>query len=95
MENARKWGPGSKGPLAALIRARRSLTRDAGAPCNFSPEVERIVVPSRLLLPTEEFTMRSLPGVEILDSGLVMVSVAECLTPDLPGKDFDVIGVPS
>jgi hypothetical protein len=95
MESARKWGPGSKGPLAGLIRARRSLKRDAGAPCNFSLHVERIVAPSRLLLPTEESTMRSLPGVEILESGLVMASAAECLTPDLLGKDFDIIGVPS
>jgi hypothetical protein len=60
-----------------------------------SSHVERIVVPSRLLLPTEESTMRSLPGVENLESGLVMASAAECLTPDLPGKDFDIIGVPS
>lgn len=52
-------------------------------------------MPSRLLLPTEESKMRSLPGVEILESGLVMASAAECLTPDLPGKDFDIIGVPS
>jgi hypothetical protein len=35
--------------------------------------------------------MRSLAGVEILESGLVMASAAECLTPDLPGKDFDTV----
>lgn len=52
-------------------------------------------MPSRLLLPTEESTMRSLPGEENLESGLVMASAAEWLTPDLPGKDFDIIGVSS
>jgi hypothetical protein len=39
--------------------------------------------------------MRSLPGEENLESGLVMASAAEWLTPDLPGKDFDIIGVSS